>query len=90
MPTPALGRTVHTFVDPALNNGSNVAAAMIVRVWSESLVNLRVFVDGKSDVLSMTSVGLYADQDAAVQAPTYTTASDGSRLPAAAFWPPIN
>lgn len=43
---PAIGRIVHVLVDPGINNGSDVAPAIITRVWSDTCVNLRVLHDG--------------------------------------------
>jgi hypothetical protein len=85
---PAVGRIVHVFVEPALNNHADVAPAIITRVWSDELVNLRVLVDGKSDALWYTSVALFADRESAEQTTNYRIASDGAHVPAAAFWPP--
>jgi len=85
---PAVGRIVHVFVEPALNNHADVAPAIITRVWSDELVNLRVLVDGKSDALWYTSVALFADRESPEQTTNYRIASDGAHVPAAAFWPP--
>lgn len=35
MQTASIGRIVHVIVDPASNNGSDVAPAIVVRVWGE-------------------------------------------------------
>ena len=48
--TPAIGRIVHVLVDPQINNGSDVAPAVITRVWSEGApgvwaVNVRALLD---------------------------------------------
>jgi hypothetical protein len=43
--TPTVGRIVHVLVDPKANNGSDVAPAIITRVWNDSGVNLRVLRD---------------------------------------------
>lgn len=48
MPKPSVGRIVLVPIDPTMNNGSNVAPAIITRVWSETTVNLRVLADGDS------------------------------------------
>ena len=45
---PTIGRIVHVLVDPRHNNGSDVAPAVITRVWSDTCVNLRVLHDGPS------------------------------------------
>jgi len=57
MQKPSLGRIVLTHVEPTLNNGERVAPAIITRVHSHALVNLRVFCDGHA-VLHLTSVEL--------------------------------
>lgn len=44
--TPSVGRIVHVTVDPKVNNGSDIAPAIITRVWSDTCVNLRVLYDG--------------------------------------------
>jgi hypothetical protein len=76
MQKPSLGRVVLARVDPTMNNGSDVAPATIVRVWTDEMVNLKVHCDGHSE-LWQTSVNLYG------------TAED---VPAdaqqAAYWPP--
>lgn len=50
---PSVGRIVH-FVpqpgSPAAHNGASVVPAIIVRVWSDDMVNLKVFADGPEDV----------------------------------------
>lgn len=49
---PSLGRVVHVLVHPLLNNGSDVAPAVVTRVWGKThdgtgwRVNLRVWLDG--------------------------------------------
>lgn len=74
MQKPSLGRIVLAPVDPAINNGSDVAPALITRVWSGELVNVRVLLDSDA-VLWKTSVSLCADEDAA-------------RGMHAVYWPP--
>lgn len=59
MPKPSVGRIILVPIDPTMNNGSNVAPAIITRVWSETSVNLRVFADDES-ILRRTS-STYAD-----------------------------
>jgi len=76
---PSLGRVVLARVNPAENNGSDVAPAIITRVWSDVLVNVRVLLDGEG-ILWRTSVALCADEESA-------------RRPAAGghavYWPPL-
>lgn len=79
MPAPAIGRIVHVFTDPGLNNGFDVAAAIITRVWSHtegrteedgpveppvSLVNVRVLLDGH-DTPWKTSIPIHATRELA-------------------------
>lgn len=64
--TPSLARWVLTRVDPMENNGSDVAPAIITRVWSDSLVNIRVMLDSAASPLWKTSVALFdTEEDAA-------------------------
>ena len=46
---PSLGRIVLVAVDPAMNNGADVAPAIITRVWTGTSINVRVLLD--SDVV---------------------------------------
>lgn len=59
MPKPTVGRIVHVPMDPTMNNGSDVAPAIITRAWSDTTVNLRVLADGDS-ILWRTSC-IYAE-----------------------------
>ena len=81
---PSVCRIMMMLVDPAKNNGSDVAPAIITRVWSDHLVNLRVLYDGHGTVEWMTSVGLFDTEDEARECEN--TYSGG--LTCAAFWPP--
>lgn len=86
-PKPAVGRIVHVLMKPGDNNGSDVAPAVITRVWSEACVNVRVFADS-GDVPWQTSVSLHADRaaaDAAV-APVREMHGDNA-IVRAAWWP---
>lgn len=47
--TPSLGRVVLVSVDPAINNGSDVAPGTIVRVWNDRQINVKVHLDEHSD-----------------------------------------
>lgn len=50
---PSLGRIVLFHgVNPAYNNGSSVCPAVIVRVWSDTCVNLRLLRDGTPDSIN--------------------------------------
>lgn len=46
---PSLGRIVLVPMDPADNNGAPVAPAIIVRVWSDDMVNVRILGDNKTE-----------------------------------------
>ncbi|MEV4858937.1 hypothetical protein [Streptomyces ossamyceticus] len=48
MPQPSIGRIVHVAADPSMNNGADIAPAVITRVWSDTVVNVRVLLDGDS------------------------------------------
>lgn len=54
---PSVGRIVLFEIDPTWNNGATVAPAVITRVWSDTMVNLRVLCDSEN-VLWKTSVTL--------------------------------
>lgn len=96
MNTPSLGRIVLVTVsDPSSNNGAEVAPAVITRVWSDTLVNVRVLLDGH-DTLWLTSVALHSDRQSLEVARetrrVHLTASGfdpgTADLYVAAYWPP--
>jgi hypothetical protein len=64
---PSIGRIVLAPADPATNNGADVAPAIITRVWSDNLVNVRVLLDGQG-IEWRTSVTLYDTPDAFAEA----------------------
>lgn len=72
---PSLGRIVHVLVDPAINNGADVAPAVITRVWGDSMVNVKVLLDAAGEQWQ-TSVNLYTERP------------DNPELTRAAWWPP--
>lgn len=55
-PSPSVGRIVHVLMDPTMNNGADVAPAIITRVWSDTTVNLRVLADGDSTLWRTSSI----------------------------------
>lgn len=46
MQQPSVGRIVLVPMDPAKNNGSNTAPAVITRVWDDTTVNVHIWPDG--------------------------------------------
>ncbi|MFJ9374445.1 hypothetical protein [Streptomyces sp. NPDC101455] len=87
MPKPAIGRIVHITMDPAWNNGADVAPAIITRVWNDACVNLRVLADSQN-VEWKTSVPLFESRDA-LEAHFDSVAASvpGAPRPSGAFWP---
>ena len=79
MQKPSVGRIVLTYVDPTMNGGQYFAPAIITKVHSDTMVNLRVFCDGSS-TLHLTSVLLTGTQEDAGQVQRV----QGS----ACWWPP--
>lgn len=61
---PSLGRIVIYKLggsdDPTVNNGATECAAMIVRVWSDTCVNLQLMLDGTN--MSWKTSVLLGDQ----------------------------
>lgn len=76
MNKPSLGRIVLTPVDPAINNGADVAPAVITRVWNDTTINVRVLLDGHA-IDWKTSVTLYDEPPTGDPKVTHY-----------AFWPP--
>lgn len=87
MPKPTVGRSVLVLGGPAVFNGTDVAPAVITRVWSDDLVNVTVFPDGSQGVCSSTSVRLYRDEAAARGA---RDNAPGGSTAAHAYWPTIS
>lgn len=75
MSKPSIGRIVHVIADRAKNNGSDVAAAVITRVWNDTMINVKVLTDGDKDYWQ-TSINLYDERP-----------QDDS-IVRAAWWPP--
>lgn len=63
MQKPSLGRIVLVTVNPMTNNGADVTPAVITRVWSDTMVNVRVLLDAPTNPPSLTSVTLYATRE---------------------------
>jgi hypothetical protein len=59
MPTPSLGRIVLVPADPAVNNGAHTAPAVITRVWTDDVINVRVLLD--SDAIQWRTSVTYTD-----------------------------
>lgn len=80
---PSVGRIV-IFPATALggenNNGGESAPAVITRVWSDNMVNVRVLLDG-NDTPWKTSVNLFQTPE------EYAEARDAGR-PFGCYWPP--
>lgn len=75
---PSIGRIVLVPMHPADNNGQATAPAIITRVWSQGLVNVRVFPDDSAITFVRTSVSLFEDdEDASAVTGLHT-----------AWWPP--
>lgn len=101
MQTASIGRIVHVLVDPAQNNGSDVATGIIARVWGDPFtagtdpatkllerqtVNIRVLGDS-AETLWLTSIALFDKRPTAEQ---LAALSEFNPLGyhAVAFWPP--
>jgi hypothetical protein len=92
--TPSLGRIVLFTVPPHSNNASDVAPAIITRVWSDTCVNLRVLLDSQS-LDWKTSMPLHQtredlDTAKAKRDDEFRAAGYQDPLPPyyAAYWPP--
>lgn len=46
---PSLGRIVLVPMDPTTNNGSDVAPAVITRVWTDTMINVKILTDAPAD-----------------------------------------
>jgi hypothetical protein len=58
---PTIGRIMHVIGVPATGNGTDIAPAIVTRVWSEDTVNVTVFPDAAAPVPA-TSVRIVADE----------------------------
>lgn len=75
----------------SMNNGSDTAPAIITRVWSDTLINVRVQLDGSDSSPARTSVTLHesyesylAERDRRAADPALAHAGDYL----GAYWPP--
>jgi hypothetical protein len=93
MHTPSIGRIVHVLVDPAHNNSSDTAPAMITRVWSDTCVNLRVIGDCSPGTGPewLTSHQLFQTREEIEEKHRLYREehpTEGHHRPQGAFWPP--
>jgi len=90
MQKPSLGRIVIVPVDRTCNNGADVAPAIITRVWSDELLNVRVLLDG--DVIDWkTSIKLYESPEALAEAHVQRDEAHPHMVGTpffGAYWPP--
>lgn len=87
MKAPTVGRSVIALGGVAVSNGTDIAPAVVTRVWGEHpagrhIINLRVFPDATSAVPCMTSVSLFDTEEQAREFVGDTSA-------VAAYWPTI-
>ena len=82
--TPAVCRFVQIAVDPAINNGADFAPAVITRVWTGGIVNVRVLLDGP-ETPWRTSVRVHESREAAE---AWHAENSSGPLAHIAWWPP--
>ncbi len=78
---PQIGDRVIAFVHPTKNNGTDVCPAVITRVWSDTMVNIKTFNDS-NNLEHKTSVRLF-DTEEGARAMDFI-----GPVPLAAFRPP--
>jgi hypothetical protein len=84
MPKPTVARTVLIVGGVAVSNGTDVAPAVITRVWNDGLLNVTAFPDGSNQPRTVTSVTLVHDEAAARK-----RFEEHPSVPTA-FWPTIS
>jgi len=96
MQAPSIGRIVHVLVDPASNNGSEVAAAIVTATYgvhsdgdgeTRHTISVRVVTDTFSDLPSLTSIYLYDERPSAEKLAGLAPHNPSGRN-AIAFWAP--
>lgn len=101
MQKPSVGRIVHVLIDPTMNNGSDVAPAIITRVWPSGgpvdatgfvgYINVRVLADS-DNTLWLGSINLFAERPSLDELhalfPGQPDKGDGIGRGVVAFWPP--
>lgn len=93
MPKASKGRIVHVLVDPAFNGGDDVAPAVITRVWSDEMVNVRLLLDSDPAFYGpqgerRTSVPLKESREALDEAQRARSGDEDAAATFGAFWPP--
>lgn len=95
MQAPSIGRIVHVLVDPASNNGQEVAAAIVTATYGPTsdgdgivrhTISVRVVTDTLSDLPSLTSIYLYDERPSAEKLARLYPANPTGRN-GIAFWP---
>jgi hypothetical protein len=78
-------------VDPARNNGADVAPAIITRVWSDTSINVRVLRDALGELDWRAFIPLWPSRSD-MEAHHAALIADGrmptGTRPTGAFWPP--
>jgi hypothetical protein len=97
MQSASIGRIVHVTVNPADNNGSDIAAAIVTRTWGEPFtnerdelgerqtINVRVLLDQRETPWH-TSIELFADRPSLEALDARNPHAEGRHT--VAFWPP--
>ena len=86
--TPTVGRIVHYALDLGGARPADTRPAIIVRVWSDTCVQLQVFTDGANDHLRADGGPAAADEPAANVVWRSSVAYDPDGKPGTWRWPP--